>query len=164
MTITYKTGDIFKSNCKALVNPVNVEGVMGAGLAKQFKDRFPGNFEIYKRACDRAYFGHNDSVRVLPVPVFAEGIDWIVNLPTKVRWRDRSSVELIELGLVSLSMWLVASEVESIAIPALGCGLGKLNWWLDVKPLIAQHLSELSDRVDIVVFESIAEIHPRWNP
>lgn len=148
MTIEFVKGDIFESGCEVLVNPVNCKGVMGKGLALQFKQRFPEMFENYKRACDQG--------RVSPGSFWAylearNGIYCIFNLATKDHWRDPSKIEWITLGLAYLAHWIVESDTRSIALPALGCGEGGLKWE-EVKPLIEKYLGGLKD-VKVVVYE-----------
>ncbi len=119
-------GDIFANAAQALVNPVNCVGVMGAGLAKQFKEKFPDNFDYYRGACG--------SGLVFPgkMTVFHYGTleytNFIVNFPTKLHWRDASRMEYIESGLADLARIIEFYNITSIAIPALGCGLGGLKW------------------------------------
>ena len=148
MSIEYSDGDIFESGCQALVCPVNCVGVMGAGLALEFKKRWPSYFRDYKDLCDnvRIFPG---SVRlhyaIMPGKV-------IVSFPTKEHWKDKSQLWVIEQGLRSLLAAAVAARVavlKSIAVPALGCGLGGLKWE-EVKPLIEKYLGDLDCRV--VVF------------
>jgi O-acetyl-ADP-ribose deacetylase (regulator of RNase III) len=118
---------------------------MGKGLALQFKERFPVNFRKYKEACDRKYIA---PCRVFPVK---DGDRWIVNFPTKNHWRHPSKIEYIEGGLRSLKQFIIEREIKSIAIPALGCGLGGLSW-SDVKPLITSEFEDLPE-VSIEVYE-----------
>jgi O-acetyl-ADP-ribose deacetylase (regulator of RNase III) len=118
-----KDGDLFTSGCQALVNPVNCEGVMGKGLAAEFKRRWPAMFVNYQRACHK---GTLVIGQVQPCKV-AEDL-WVFNLPTKDRWRDPSKLEYVEKGLDDLRRAIRSLEVKSVAIPALGAGLGKLDW------------------------------------
>lgn len=127
-----KTGDIFKSGAEVLVNPVNCVGVMGAGLAKQFKIRFPEMFEGYKELCQAGY------VCLGEVSIHRSGIEeprWIVSFPTKHHFRESSELSSITSGLKDLQNVLVKLNVESVAIPALGCGLGGLDY-ADVRAAI----------------------------
>lgn len=147
--IVYKTGDIFKEEVDAIVNTVNCVGVMGRGLALQFKKRFPGNFESYKDACEKN--------KVVPGEMFVYEIEpfpapkYIINFPTKRHWRDASRIEDIESGLQDLKIVIAALNIKSIAIPPLGCGLGGLDW-NKVKQHIESALACLSE-VKIVVLE-----------
>lgn len=170
MSIEYVSGDLFQSGAEALVNPVNCVGVMGKGLALQFKERFPSNFDVYKSVCERngvklgrmlvcdysssrvvsASWGSvipcGDGTRALP--------RCIINFPTKGHWRDKSELRHIEAGLVSLSQCIKDEGIHSIAVPPLGCGLGGLNWY-DVRPLIERELGGLDARVLLYVPEGV---------
>lgn len=142
-------GNILKSDAEALVNTVNCVGVMGRGIALQFKKKFPENFVAYKRACDA-----NELV-LGEVLVFDTGKmfspRYIINFPTKNHWRANSRIEDIATGLESLVAVVRERNIESIAIPPLGCGLGGLDW-ADVRPLIVEAFKELPD-VHVSVFE-----------
>jgi len=137
-----KQGDILKAEVEALVNTVNTVGVMGKGIALQFKQAFPANFKAYEAAVRRG------EVHLGEMHVFHTGtIEWpryIVNFPTKGHWRSRSRMEDIEAGLADLRRVILEYDIKSIAIPALGCGNGGLAW-SDVRPLIEGSLSDLAD-------------------
>jgi len=141
-------GDILKCEVEALVNTVNCVGVMGRGLALQFKNAYPENFRAYKAACDQKevqpgrMFVYETGQ---PVPRF------IINFPTKRHWRDKSRIEDIEAGLVDLVRVIREKDIRSIAIPPLGCGLGGLNW-REVRPCIEQALEQLTN-VNVLVFK-----------
>lgn len=147
MMITYTTGNIFDSDCQALVNPVNCVGAMGKGLAKGFKERFPKNYKIYKMSCVHG------EVKVGKILVtLLEKNKFIFNFPTKLHWRQDSKFEYITLGLDNLVKVVIPLfKIKSIAIPALGCGLGGLNW-PEVKSLIDKKLDRL-DNIKVVVYE-----------
>jgi O-acetyl-ADP-ribose deacetylase (regulator of RNase III) len=119
-------GDILKANVQALVNPVNCVGVMGAGLALQFKQAFPENFQLYKEACKAG------QIRTGWMFVVDRGKDceprFIINFPTKRHWRNPSELEYITFGMVQLVKAVKLWQIESVAIPPLGCGLGGLKW------------------------------------
>ena len=146
--IQFRSGDIFQSEADALVNTVNCVGVMGRGLALQFKKAFPQNFKKYRRACERG--------EVVPGRMFITEQDelvpprFIVNFPTKRHWRGKSRIEDIKSGLVSLHNEIDARRITSIAIPPLGCDLGGLDW-RDVRRLIENELSSAS--AEIIVYE-----------
>jgi len=131
--------DIFHTDAEALVNPVNCVGVMGKGLAAEFKKRFPGNFASYKKACDQKKLKPG-IVQVCETMVFHPS--YIINFPTKRHWRDKSRLEDIEIGLQSLVHAVHHHKIRSVAVPRLGCGLGGLDW-ADVKPLIKKAFAEL---------------------
>ena len=135
--IHFTRGDIFAQHAEAIVNPVNCVGVMGRGLALQFKRRYPDAFLAYRRACEAG--------RVQPgrMFMFDTGFDrprWIVHFPTKRHWRDRSAIGDIEAGLRGLAEAVTRHGIPSIAIPPLGCGLGGLDWHA-VRPLVAHCLA-----------------------
>ena len=142
-----KQGNIFESGCQALVNPVNCRGKMGKGLALEFKHRYPDMFDSYSIAC------HNHDVRpgwVLPYLDRATDT-WIINFPTKDDWRDPSKMGYIVAGLNDLRDFVFYEKIHSIAIPALGCGLGNLKW-IDVQAAIENWFDyEFRIRYDIVV-------------
>ena len=132
MGVTYTDGSIFETEAEAIVNPVNCVGVSGAGLAKEFARHYPENDDLYRQACREG--------RVMPGRgvITETGLDspaYIVNFPTKRHWRDKSRMEDIELGLRNLHRELLRRQISSIALPALGAGLGGLSW-RDVRELI----------------------------
>ena len=145
----YRTGDIFAESWKveALVNPVNCVGVMSRGLALRFKELYPDNFRAYAAACQRG------EVRPGRMFVFETGLDYpryILNFPTKAHWREASRLEDIEAGLAALAEEVRVRGIRSIAIPALGCGLGGLEWSA-VRPKVKAALADLAG-VKAVVF------------
>lgn len=147
--IDLTTGDILKANAEALVNTVNCDGFMGRGIAAQFRRAFPANFTAYQQACKR---GEVQPGRMLIVETGSDRSPrWIVNFPTKRRWRSRSRIEDIESGLAALVKDVRRLGIRSIAIPPLGCGLGGLRW-AEVRPRIERAMAELPD-VHVLVFE-----------
>jgi O-acetyl-ADP-ribose deacetylase (regulator of RNase III) len=116
-------GDLIKDSADVLVNPVNTVGVMGKGLALQFKRAFPNNYDQYRRARGS---GELQTGMVFAAPV-ADG-RWIVNFPTKRHWRHPSKLSYIEDGLDALVAFIARERAESVAIPRLGCGNGGLPW------------------------------------
>ena len=124
--IHFKTsGDIFEEDVEALVNPVNCVGVMGAGLALAFKKKYPDNFYAYRKMCPDTMVPGN-------LFLYRESDDsnpkYIINFPTKDHWSDPSRLEYITSGLKSLRNVVKTRNLLSIAMPALGCGLGGLEW------------------------------------
>lgn len=138
MTIERGQGNLLQAQVDALVNTVNTVGVMGKGLALQFKNAFPENFAAYERACKtgEVAVGRMFVVRRLASPRF------IINFPTKKHWKQPSRVEYIRDGLRDLAEQIRRLEIKSIAIPPLGCGNGGLTW-SEVKPLILDSLAGL---------------------
>ena len=147
--IEFKTGDILSEEADALVNTVNCVGVMGRGIALQFKRAFPENFRAYAARCKR------NEMQPGRVFVFETGQvlppRYIVNFPTKRHWRGKSRMEDIEAGLWSLADEIRSRGIRSIAVPPLGSGLGGLSW-PEVRIRLESALGELDD-VRIVVFE-----------
>ena len=147
--IEYKTGDIFTEDVEAIVNSVNCVGVMGRGIALQFKNMFPDNFKAYAEACNRG--------EVKPGRMFVfetnqlTGPRYIVNFPTKRHWRGKSRIEDIESGLDALAHEIAERGIGSIALPPLGSDLGGLKWD-DVRPRIEGALQGLND-LHVVIFE-----------
>jgi len=151
--IEYRNGDLLESQAEALVNAVNCVGVMGGGIALQFKGRFPGLFRRYADACRRG------TVRPGHMFVFETGHPTprlILNFPTKRHWRDLSRIEDIDAGLTSLVAEVRSRSISSIALPALGCGLGGLDWVGEVRPLVEGKMRPL-ENVKILVYESSNE-------
>lgn len=134
-------GNLLEADVDALVNTVNTVGVMGKGIALQFKNAFPANFKAYEQACKR------DAVALGTMFVFDNGQltrpRWIVNFPTKGHWRSRSRLEDVEAGLEDLRSVITELGITSIAIPPLGCGNGGLDWNI-VRPLIEDTLQGLA--------------------
>ena len=145
--IESRTGSIFEDyGVDAFVNPVNCVGVMGAGLARQFRDRFPGNYASYRTACD------NREVRRGRVFIYrALKPRFILNFATKRHWRACSRISDIETGLIDLVRIVEDNGIASLAIPPLGCGLGGLKWE-EVRPLIVDAFDDLED-VTAVLYE-----------
>jgi O-acetyl-ADP-ribose deacetylase (regulator of RNase III) len=145
----YKVGNIFSEYSEAIVNTVNCVGVMGRGIALQFKKRYPDNYKSYAEACKQK------DVQPGKMFVFETGCltnpRYIINFPTKRHWKGKSIIQDIEDGLNDLVNVIEQRKIKSIAIPPLGSGLGGLNWD-NVKLLIEQKLRHLSD-VKIIIFE-----------
>lgn len=138
--ITYQTGNILYDQADAIINTVNTVGVMGKGLALQFKKAFPDNFKVYKKACDDKSLVTG---QVLSVSLNSMNAPYyVINFPTKAHWKGQSKLEYIAQGLESLKAEVKRLELNSVAIPALGSGLGGLPWQ-QVEQLIQDSLSEL---------------------
>lgn len=145
--IEFTKGDLLASSDAVLVNTVNTVGVMGKGIALQFRDEFPQNFAAYAEACRK---GELYPGKMLVVKDYSPryGEKTIVNFPTKVHWRTPSRYEYIEKGLVALREFIIAGKVESISIPPLGCGNGGLDW-NRVRPMITEALTGLQTTIHI---------------
>ena len=147
--IEYKNGNLLQSNVEALVNTVNTVGVMGKGIALQFKQAFPENFAAYEKAAKRQ--------EILPGKMFVYETGnftnprYIINFPTKRHWRGKARLDDIEAGLQDLLRVIREKNIRSIAIPPLGCGFGGLNWE-DVRPLILAAMESMPDVQQVSVF------------
>jgi O-acetyl-ADP-ribose deacetylase (regulator of RNase III) len=147
--IEYVTGDILASDAEALVNTVNCVGIMGRGIAPQFKNAFPENYKAYAKACKLK--------QVQPGHMFVfennrlHEPKYIINFPTKRHWKGKSRMSDIESGLGALVQEIKARNIHSIAIPPLGSGLGGLDW-ADVRLRIEKALSSLPE-VRVIVYE-----------
>jgi len=142
------TGDILRTDAEALVNTVNCVGVMGRGIALQFKNAYPANFRAYKVACDA------ELVQPGHMFVFETGKftpRYIINFPTKRHWKGKSRIEDIDSGLRALVEEVRERGIKSIAIPPLGAGLGGLDW-REVLPRIKSALNDIPD-LRVTVFE-----------
>jgi O-acetyl-ADP-ribose deacetylase (regulator of RNase III) len=150
MSIQLTHGDLLKQDdVDAIVNTVNCVGVMGKGIALQFKNKWPENFDRYKAACNAG------EVRPGKMFVFDAGAyaqpHYIINFPTKDHWRGNSQMSFVEDGLCDLVAQIQRLGIKSIAVPPLGCGNGGLNW-ADVKLLIVAAFGSLPE-VDVRLFE-----------
>lgn len=145
----YFKGNLLEAHTQALVNTVNTVGVMGKGIALQFKEAFPMNFKIYAAACKKKEL-HTGQLLVVKEQTL-EGEKIIINFPTKTEWFMKSKYEYVEEGLKELAKVIEEYKIESIAIPPLGCGNGGLKWE-NVKPMIEKYLGHFT-QVNIQVFE-----------
>lgn len=145
----YITGNLLAAPAQALVNTVNTVGIMGKGIALQFKERFPINFKVYEKACKAGEVKVGKMLVVRENTLEGEKI--IINFPTKTEWFKKSQYSYIEEGLQDLVRVIRGYKISSIAIPPLGCGNGGLKWE-KVKEMMDKYLSTLSD-VDITVYE-----------
>lgn len=141
-----KKGNIFNTKMQCIVNPVNTDGVMGAGLALVFKKKFPDMYESYKKICQ------NNELVVGKPQLFIDKTNntYILNFPTKKHWWEPSKIEYIEEGLSFFCSNLNLNKIRSIAFPALGCGKGNLSW-SDVKKIMIKHLKKLP--IDVEIYE-----------
>lgn len=151
--IHYKKGDLLDSSAEALVNTVNTVGVMGKGIALQFKYRFPENYRQYVAACKSKTFDVGKVLLVKEQTLL--GQKFIINFPTKKHWKSPSKYEYISVGLVALRKALITNRLSSVAIPPLGCGNGGLDWER-IKPMMEKALNGLP--MDIYIYEPNDEI------
>lgn len=145
--INYETGNLLESKAEALVNTVNTEGVMGKGIALQFKQAFPNNFKEYLRACKDKLLEIGKLLVVEDVSLMG-GRKIIVNFPTKTTWRKPSEYDYIEKGLAELVRVVKEKNIKSIAIPPLGAGNGGLEW-IKVKQMLEKYLTDVECEVHI---------------
>jgi O-acetyl-ADP-ribose deacetylase (regulator of RNase III) len=136
-------GDLLAAQTAALVNAVNTVGIMGKGIALQFRKTYPAMYAAYAAEC------RNGKLRVGQMHVFDRGDSmkharWIINFPTKKHWREPSRLADIESGLIDLVATIDRLKIESVAIPPLGCGLGGLQW-SEVAPRIEAAFAGLAD-------------------
>lgn len=149
ITLLDKTANIFEQPSDAYVIPVNTVGVAGKGLAKLCKDKYPDWYKEYKSDCKI------EDLRVGHLTLYyCESVDkYLINFPTKINWRNPSRLTYIDEGLANLNQLLkqpiISFTIKSITIPALGCGLGGLNFE-DVKQLIEQHLGDLEINIYLI--------------
>ncbi|KKN85782.1 hypothetical protein LCGC14_0275890 [marine sediment metagenome] len=142
--ITYQQGNIFDSQMECLVNPVNTVGVMGKGLALEFKRRYPAMFSSYVRLC-------NSKQLVVGNPHLWTGPFGfkVLLFPTKKHWRQPSKELYIKGGLRVVAQAVSAGLIDSIAFPAIGCGLGGLDFETQVRPLLDKYLADLPIDVEV---------------
>lgn len=151
--ITYLEGNLFESSAQVITNTINCVGAMGKGVALEFKTRYPMMFADYQSRCQAGkvqpgipYLWENDRTQIL-------------NFPTKRDWRNPSRLDDIEDGLRYLAAHYDELGIQSLAMPALGCGNGGLEW-TSVKALIDKHLGPLA-ALDVYVYEpKVAAIKP----
>lgn len=156
ITLNFVSGDILDSSADALVNPVNTVGVMGAGLAKQFADRYPTMVGEYIKHCNSAKQLHARYGLNLHL---IEHNRWVVNLPTKEHFKQPSKLSYIRRSLIHLKDWANDKQIKSIAIPAIGTGLGGLDK-LQVLHLMVYHLKFIAHdcQIHLYGFDSV----PTW--
>jgi O-acetyl-ADP-ribose deacetylase (regulator of RNase III) len=141
-------GNLLHAAADALVNAVNTVGVMGRGIALQFKQAYPANYAAYVAACRR---GEVSLGHMFVTETAGPGRPrLIVNFPTKSHWRGRSHLTDVQSGLADLRRVISDCMITSIAVPALGCGNGGLDW-ADVRPLITCALGDL-DAVKVLLY------------
>lgn len=143
-------GNLLEAEADALVNTVNTVGVMGKGIALQFKRAFPENYKAYKRACDRGVVELGKMFVWDGGALADDGPRYIINFPTKKHWRSKSRLADIETGLDDLTRQVEALSIARIAVPPLGCGHGGLRWE-QVRPLIERAFEGVPN-VEVLLF------------
>lgn len=134
--IKYTKTSIFETNSDLLINPVNCVGIMGKGLALEFKNRYPNMYKQYKLDCSNNLYK--------PGKLFL--YNNIINFPTKVHWRDKSDIKFIEIGLNTFVRNINKFKNKSFSFPKLGTGCGKLSWG-EVKPLMEYYLNNIESNI-----------------
>ena len=141
--LKYVEGELFSSPAQVLVNTVNTVGVMGKGIALEFKKRYPEMFLQYKEQCDK------HKLVIGKLMLWYEPDHWLLQFPTKEHWRNPSKLEYIEKGLMAFVRKYADYNISSIAFPKLGCGNGELDW-NEVKPLMEKYLKDLP--IDVFIY------------
>lgn len=135
--ITYVVGDLFQSPAKVLVNPVNTVGVMGAGIAADFKSYYPEMFTQYQALCTQ------EQLELGKLWLYKTPHKWILNFPTKQHWRSQATVDGIVAGLQKFAATYAEQGLTSVSFPLIGTGNGKLDWETEVRPLMEAYLGPL---------------------
>lgn len=144
--IKFIVGDILNSSSQCIINPVNTEGYMGKGLAFQIGKKYKKNLSVYQERCKTNNFDIGDLI------VVQEEEKYIVNFPTKRKWRENSKIEYVVSGLNKLVEVIEKYEIKSLAIPPLGAGNGKLSWKI-VKEEIINFSKRVPQDVEITIYE-----------
>ncbi|MBQ1991639.1 MAG: macro domain-containing protein [Clostridia bacterium] len=142
--LTYLRGDLLSSPAQVQVNTVNVVGVMGKGIALQFKNKYPEMFKSYRQICEKHLFDVGN------LYLWKSSKKWVLLFPTKKHWRNPSKIEYIESGLKKFVENYDRLGIESIAFPKLGCGNGNLDWNI-VKPIMEKYLKPLPINIYIYI-------------
>lgn len=154
--IEYKNGNLLEDSAEALINTVNTVGVMGKGIALQFKQAYPEVFREYKKACDKGEV-QVGKMHVVPTNALV-GPKYIINFPTKRHWKEKSKMIYITEGLKNLKEVIEELDIHSIALPPLGCGNGGLDWE-EVKHHIEETFKEST--YDVHVYEPAGSPEPK---
>lgn len=155
--LLYHRTSIFESNAQTVVNTVNCVGVMGKGVAAEFKRQYPEMFERYRTLCDRG------ALEPGKLWLWKDADQWVLNFPTKVHWRNPSRLEWIEAGLQKFAAEFERRGITDISFPRLGCGNGNLDW-NDVRPVMERYLAHLPINIFVHDFEHNVGIpeHLEW--
>jgi O-acetyl-ADP-ribose deacetylase (regulator of RNase III) len=144
--LLYHRTSIFESNAQTVVNTVNCVGVMGKGVAAEFRRRYPDMFEQYRALCDRG------ALEPGKLWLWKGADQWVLNFPTKIHWRNPSRLEWIEAGLQKFAAEFERRGITDVSFPRLGCGNGNLDW-NDVRPMMEQYLAPLPINIYVHDFE-----------
>ncbi|MBK8259528.1 MAG: macro domain-containing protein [Polyangiaceae bacterium] len=155
--LKYVNSNLFDSPAQTLVNTVNLVGVMGKGIAAEFKRRYPDMFRRYAEHCK------NGSLDIGKLYLYRTANKFVLNFPTKKHWRNPSKLEYIEAGLKKFADTYAAHGIVSISFPQLGCGNGGLSW-NEVQPLMDKYLRDLPIPVYIHVASSGKDFVPEHVP
>lgn len=147
--IQYIIGDLLESKAEALVNTVNTVGIMGKGIALQFKKAFPYNNKIYVKACKEGTFKIGQLLITEEESLYG-GKKIIINFPTKTDWKKPSEYSYIKKGLEELVKVIKSRKIKSIAVPPLGAGNGGLKWD-NVRIIIEEYLNDID--CDIYIYQ-----------
>ena len=155
--ILYVQGDLFQSPAQVLVNTVNTVGVMGKGVALQFKRHFPEMYTKYRELCEKGDFN------VGSLWLYKTPNKWVLNFPTKRHWRQPSRIEYVESGIKKFVETYSSMGIHSIAFPPLGCGNGQLDFRSQVQPLMEKYLQPLP--IEVFVYPEkdnafVEHLHP----
>lgn len=162
MSIEYKNGNMFDEPTEAIVNTVNCVGVMGKGVALEFKNRWPENYRAYKELCDKNLLVTGQMFVFQNISMFDNGSHkYLINFPTKKHWRSKSKISYIEEGLDALILEITKLKIKSVSLPPLGCGNGGLEW-SDVKTLIEAKLSNITNTKFVVFVPKEYLVNPEF--
>lgn len=150
-SISFIRGNIFNSSMQTIVNTVNTVGFMGAGIALEYKRRFPEMYEEYNNLCT------SGQLTIGKLYLWKKETPWVLNFPTKIHYSNPSKLEFIERGLKKFKDTYQQKGITSIAFPQLGTQLGGLSWEDDVQPLMNNYLNNLNIKVEIYEFDPEAD-------
>lgn len=150
-SISLVRGNIFNSSMQTIVNTVNTVGFMGAGIALEYKRRFPEMYEEYNNLCT------SGQLKIGKLYLWKKEIPWVLNFPTKIHYSNPSKLEFIEKGLNKFKETYREKGITSIAFPQLGTQLGGLSWENDVQPLMYDYLHNIDIEVEIYEFDPEAD-------
>lgn len=139
--------DIFKTECEAIVNPANCIGVLGGGLAYEIVKRYPEACKLYIDMCKLGLFHPGCTIASK-----THDNKWVIHLPTKDKPSNDSSIAFIRFGVRSMVGTMLSRGIGSVAIPALGCGLGNLDW-NKIKPVIIEAIGKADSLLEYHLYE-----------